>query len=262
MYNRSAILTKMSPAAPISLSGAPYRFDTVNLKSNGEVVQFQNAGTNMISVGPGPQINFGYGGFGNNTNVLYLSNDKKYLIYTNGVAYPGFEVDAGDGSVAQYTAGGNLAQISGTAGVDFKDSIPGGNGLRWSFNKLLPGATNSVFGGATWNGVSSPPIGVINSQTNYIVGFEDTISTNFSRLSTHHTGTNGAVVFDSQSAGIAGPPRPIMFTNQPTVIIAGTTNFLTFGATNAAPVDAVTIDKWVSVSINGEATEYRMPLYK
>lgn len=45
--------------------------------------------------------------------------------------------------------------------------------------------------------------------TNYTQGFND--GANYSRLAITHTGTNGAIVFDSQSSGTAGQPRPFDF---------------------------------------------------
>lgn len=44
--------------------------------------------------------------------------------------------------------------------------------------------------------------------------------------------------------------------------IASTTNHITFGATNAPPANASTPRKWISVLINGEATQYKIPLYE
>jgi hypothetical protein len=45
----------------------------------------------------------------------------------------------------------------------------------------------------------------------YMAGFLS--GTNYSRLSISHSGTNGAVVFDSQANGTAGISRPFVFTN-------------------------------------------------
>lgn len=56
---------------------------------------------------------------------------------------------------------------------------------------------------ARWNGAAF-------GGTTYISGFVDT--TNYSRLAVSHTGTNGAVLFDSQAAGSAGVSRPFNFT--------------------------------------------------
>jgi hypothetical protein len=48
-----------------------------------------------------------------------------------------------------------------------------------------------------------------------------------------------------------------------TFVIVGTTNQVTFGATNAAPVGSITTPtKWISVLVSGEATVYRVPLYQ
>lgn len=46
------------------------------------------------------------------------------------------------------------------------------------------------------------------------------------------------------------------------VTLASTTNHITFGATNAPPASAVAPTRWISVLINGEATQYKIPLYE
>ncbi len=51
-----------------------------------------------------------------------------------------------------------------------------------------------------------------------------------------------------------------IFTNS--VFIVGTTNQVKFGATNTAPAQAVTVNSWISVQVNGDTAVYRLPLYK
>jgi hypothetical protein len=46
------------------------------------------------------------------------------------------------------------------------------------------------------------------------------------------------------------------------VVVAGTTNQIVFGATNLPPAVPVTVVKWVSVQVQGEAAAYRIPLYQ
>lgn len=46
------------------------------------------------------------------------------------------------------------------------------------------------------------------------------------------------------------------------IVLAGTTNQITFGATNTNPVSAAAPVKWISVSVTGETNEYRLPLYE
>lgn len=47
------------------------------------------------------------------------------------------------------------------------------------------------------------------------------------------------------------------------LVLAGTTNQITFGATNEAPVSTVAPTKWISVQVQGENTKkYRIPLYE
>jgi len=44
--------------------------------------------------------------------------------------------------------------------------------------------------------------------------------------------------------------------------ITGTTNQVTFGATNTAPSSAVAPTKWISITVTGDAGVYRLPLYE
>ena len=44
--------------------------------------------------------------------------------------------------------------------------------------------------------------------------------------------------------------------------ISATTNQLSFGATNSAPVNTTNIAQWVSVQVAGDTNAYRLPLYK
>jgi hypothetical protein len=46
------------------------------------------------------------------------------------------------------------------------------------------------------------------------------------------------------------------------VTLTGTTNQVTFGATNIPPASAVAPTKWISVQVAGEAVSYRLPLYQ
>lgn len=46
------------------------------------------------------------------------------------------------------------------------------------------------------------------------------------------------------------------------ITLAGTTNQITFGATNTAPVSSAAPTKWISVQVAGESAVYRLPLYE
>jgi hypothetical protein len=59
------------------------------------------------------------------------------------------------------------------------------------------------------------------------------------------------------------PTAPVLTVDyQGAITSLATTNHITFGATNPAPVSAVAPTRWVDVRINGEATVYRIPLYE
>ena len=80
--------------------------------------------------------------------------------------------------------------------------------------------------------------------------------------------TNAVLISDARSSGwpvfIGKKVADVtsVITGDGRAYLLGTTNFITFGATNNAPVTPGTVDKWISVSINGESTEYRLPLFK
>lgn len=68
--------------------------------------------------------------------------------------------------------------------------------------------------------------------------------------------------FDMRTAGLAAGAEAVTFTNQSTVVIAGTTNVVTFGGTSTAPADTNNIATWISVMVTGDTNAYRLPLYK
>ncbi len=51
-------------------------------------------------------------------------------------------------------------------------------------------------------------------------------------------------------------------TNAGAFTLAGTTNQVTFGASNLPPASAVAPVKWISVQVTGETNAYRLPLYE
>lgn len=46
------------------------------------------------------------------------------------------------------------------------------------------------------------------------------------------------------------------------LVLAGTTNQIVFGATNIAPVSAVAPTHWISVQVSGNSSVFRLPLYQ
>ena len=156
--------------------------------------------TNQVQFGPGA------------TNVLYRSGNNLLYSFSNStggqIGYIGVTNNT-DNSQALFGAGGNVAVIRGISGVDLNDGISSGRSLRWWANELTPLQSGSELG---HNGGGQHPWGNFKQQgTYYNYGFNPDVSdlTNYSRLAVSHTGTNGAVVLDSQVAGTAGDPRPI-----------------------------------------------------
>lgn len=70
-------------------------------------------------------------------------------------------------------------------------------------------------------------------------------------------GTNQSMIY----AKWQGQDRFLVQTNG-SLRFGATTNHITFGATNAPPASTVAPTRWVSVLINGEATQYKIPLYQ
>ena len=64
---------------------------------------------------------------------------------------------------------------------------------------------------------------------------------------------NGTTVFSVAASGVV---------TAPTYMLTGTTNQVTFGGTNTAPVSAVAAAKWISVNVSGFTNAYRIPLYE
>jgi hypothetical protein len=70
-------------------------------------------------------------------------------------------------------------------------------------------------------------------------------------------GDSGSVGLDLGSA--AFPYGTLYITNK--LVVLGTTNFITFGASNTAPT-GLTPFGWVSMKISGDTTAYALPFYK
>lgn len=150
--------------------------------------------TNQIIFGPG------------STNVLYRSGSD--LVYTNGTAgqfYLRLKHLTGGDALFGVTSGGPFI----TSGSVFPVTIQAGGGVGVVFNPsgVYPNGTMSL-------GQNSSP-GLWDSQyfkgTLYQHNFNDGAGS-YSRLAISHTGTNGASVFDSQSAGSGGgSARPFNF---------------------------------------------------
>lgn len=142
--------------------------------------------------------------WGSNTNVLKRVNTQ--LIWTNGAT-------TGNGVTIGVINGNGVEAIFG---VDQDEHVavvaPAGKTVRIEPNNSSPRYTFSSTG---LYPDSLVPLGIDGAAwgTNlYLAGFQPN-PTNYSRLKITHTGTNilDAIAFDSQSAGIAGSPRPMHF---------------------------------------------------
>ncbi len=64
---------------------------------------------------------------------------------------------------------------------------------------------------------------------------------------------NGTTVFKVAASGAV---------TAPTYTLSGTTNQITFGATNTAPVVTTNAAKWISIQVAGFTNAYRLPIYE
>ncbi len=74
--------------------------------------------------------------------------------------------------------------------------------------------------------------------------------------------TNTVTPSASNSVDLATAALPFRTAFVQTAQIHGQTNQVIFGATNTAPVSAVSPSKWISVQVEGDAGIYRLPLYE
>lgn len=136
------------------------------------------------------------------------------LIFTNsatGASDGGFEAINGNGQRALFTSSGNLAIVRGEGGVSIYDSITAGNELRWFGNRLWNIQANTILGG-DFNSNPHFPFGIVNQNTNRVVGYFDTTATNTSYGVLYHGGTNDFFHISSIGGGIAGTAKPLLVT--------------------------------------------------
>lgn len=224
---------RFEPSVDDGAGAVAWSFDTVNPLATGNVAAFKNDGTNVVAIGPLAQINFGEGG----TNVLSRSGSAtSHLLYTNGyegiIDFQGLQpgIQAGVGVDAAGRAvlrtSGNFVALTDFAGageVFLNDKDFGA-----SFDDMNLGRPASA-GGGMWRSVYQ--------KTNYVYGYDGLVSGDYARLTLSHGGTNDSILFNSESGGIAGDPRPFQFQMGGTNIIGigplaqinfgeGTTNVL------------------------------------
>ena len=149
------------------------------------------------------------------TNVLSRSGID--LVYTNGSTsiYPGIQVVDGLGKRAKVSVGGNLAVVTGEAGVGLRDNFTTSREVRWFVGKLFPMQTNSFLGADLGN--TAYPWEQIHAVQNYIYGLRDPASaSNYSRLKLSHTVTN--IIFNSQSDNPGRPAGDLLVQSNGTTV--------------------------------------------
>lgn len=198
-WNSTNLIT-LRPFWPDQLNDAAHTLDTAIPYSQGYLLALKNNQTNQLAFGPDARITFGPG----TTNVLYRSGTD--LVYTNAALTNQLRVVNGNGNALSlgFKPSGNPYIYSST-GVIYTDPAV------FVAGSLQPNGTTSL-GLDSSSGYWS---GVYLAGTMYINGFGPG-TTNYSRLAFSHTGTNGAVVIDSQAAGTAGNSRPFMFADNGT----------------------------------------------
>lgn len=169
--------------------------------SVGDSIVTQNSDTNGVTVnGAGEAyIVFGPG----TTNVV--KREAGALLYTNANTLVSFQVvnSAGNKATLEVDGGGHT-ELLAEAAHNVVLSVGGANSATW---------TGSIFEASGVTQLGAPGVLWDNSYfgTGYFYGFDS--GPNYSLLKVSHTGTNGQVIFDSQSGGSAGIPRPFVFTN-------------------------------------------------
>lgn len=103
-------------------------------------------------------------------------------LYTNGVLvvmsnasvspYPGYHIITGGGD-AQFLAGGNLANIRGSAGVDLMDALAAGNEIRFAFKKWFPVQSGTWLGGTNPVGGVHPYAGLVLGTNTALAEYTD-----------------------------------------------------------------------------------------
>jgi hypothetical protein len=167
------------------------------LPARGNATTFTNSWLYNTANGVATDTNIFFGP--GTTNVL-TKNDTN-LRYTNGAANVDIEVINGSGKQALFgiNTGGQVEVRAGT-GINAL-SLSDGTDIITLFAGGFRPATYPIDLGSGAN-----PWG-----PNFVMSGFQSGGTSHSRLAISHTGTNGAVVLDSQSAGIAGPPRGFVF---------------------------------------------------
>jgi len=132
------------------------------------------------------------------TNSLH--RDGAYLVYTNtALGGIGLGLDVNGKPIIRLGEQG-----SGTT-TSFSQSGGSGGVASGSLLSLTGGTSEIQISGTSFN-FANPATGALTYFNGYNNG-----SLNYSRLAVYDSGTNGGPIFDSQSGGIAGVPRPISF---------------------------------------------------
>lgn len=184
-------------------------------KTDTNTYVFDGTGDASVTLfGTSPQIVFGGGG----TNVLMRSGPD--LVYTNGdLSQVRFIIEDGAGDTLSFTSQpGSSANITPSNGaLEVVGSL---------FTRLVRPLVGKTYDIGADTSAGAYRDAFLAGNLN-VIGFGDENSGNYSQLRVRHSGTNGAIVFDSQSGGTAGSPRPFVFTNA--TLTADTTGGISLG---------------------------------
>ena len=175
------------------------------------------------------------------TNVLYRYGNV--LTYSNSVT-----------ATVNLIGGAHTLGLVATAGYN---QVGGVQPLNLSGGSTLGSVALSDTDFSPANGFL--PLGKTGGQWGSLTigGFDDLSGVNYSQFKLSHTGTNGAVVFDSQAAGIAGAARHFDFkTNSVIIASIATSGAITNDNTNGWIFKGVTEGATTNIVVNINGKDY------
>ena len=208
-------------------------FDSsVPINASMYMAKFQNKGTNKLTIDSRGSIAIGYPG-----SAFPISDD---LVISrredDGESDASFIFVFPEASGIAHSIYGNLDASQSTFVVDHNN-------------------TNNVFIGALPTGVYIQ--GTDAEEIRFLLFPGAAVGAAAYTFDTSATHTSGNVVeFKHNGSDLAS------IRSSGGLTVASTTNHISFGATNAPPASAVAPTRWISVLINGEATQYKIPLYQ
>ncbi len=201
--------------------------------------------------------------------ALKLSGETNELTVSAGsLLLDGAAITGGGDTV--WTNDANVGEINLVPTNNFPIHVINANNNAEIILKVLPGPEIRLgigSAGFDWYGFVDGPISksalAISSEVGYGAallidpdGDNGAVGFHFSTGASNTLGTNILARFQDNHVDamtLSGNGR---------ITLAGTTNQITFGGTNTAPVSAVAPAKWISVQVSGLPGAYRLPLYE